>query len=127
MPEDDSVCVFATLMLAVQLPENVRFHAFYWWLLLVAYIRYVHLQEDNGPVLDVVFVHGLMGGPYRTWRIADDKTSSTSPSGLVEKIDEDAGKEGTCWPEEWLADDLPGTRLLTVKCKVITLHCSPCK
>ncbi|KAG0587590.1 hypothetical protein KC19_2G175600 [Ceratodon purpureus] len=74
-------------------------------------------KEDDGPVLDVVFVHGLMGGPYRTWRIAEDKTSSTSPSGLVEKIDEDAGKEGTCWPEEWLADDLPGSRLLTVKYK----------
>lgn len=76
------------------------------------------MQEENvGPVIDVVFVHGLMGGPYRTWRIADDKTSTTS--GIIEKIDEDAGKEGTCWPEEWLAGDVPGSRLLTVKYKVM--------
>lgn len=72
--------------------------------------------ETDVPVIDVVFVHGLMGGPYRTWRIADDKTSTTNA--LVEKIDEDAGKEGTCWPEEWLSVDLPGSRLLTVKYKV---------
>lgn len=104
---------------AVQLSECL--------LLVDTNLRSVHLQEDGGPVLDVVFVHGLMGGPYRTWRIAEDKTSSTSASGLVEKIDEDAGKEGTCWPEEWLADDLPYSRLLTVKYKVITFECSSCR
>jgi hypothetical protein len=69
--------------------------------------------------MDVVFVHGLRGGPYRTWRIAEDSKISTA-SGLVEKIDVDAGKKGTCWPEEWLAADLPRSRLLTVKYKVST-------
>ncbi|KAJ4832859.1 hypothetical protein Tsubulata_045727 [Turnera subulata] len=57
------------------------------------------------PQLDIVFVHGLRGGPYKTWRIADDKLSTKS--GLVEKIDEEAGKLGTFWPGEWLSVDFP--------------------
>uniref|UniRef100_A0A0D9VQF1 GPI inositol-deacylase n=1 Tax=Leersia perrieri TaxID=77586 RepID=A0A0D9VQF1_9ORYZ len=68
------------------------------------------------PLIDVVFIHGLRGGPFNSWRIADDK-SSTTKAGLVESIDEDAGKEGTCWPREWLAADFPQARLLTVKYK----------
>jgi hypothetical protein len=67
--------------------------------------------------MDVVFVHGLRGGPFNSWRIADDK-SSTTKAGLVESIDEDAGKEGTCWPREWLAADFPQARFFTVKYKV---------
>ncbi|OAE25735.1 hypothetical protein AXG93_4368s1950 [Marchantia polymorpha subsp. ruderalis] len=67
------------------------------------------------PVMDVVFVHGLRGGPYKTWRVSENKVSSTTP--LVEKIDDEAGKQGTCWPQEWLADDLPRSRLLTIKYK----------
>ncbi|XP_068642241.1 uncharacterized protein [Aristolochia californica] len=69
------------------------------------------------PPLDIVFVHGLRGGPFKTWRITEDKASTTSKSGLVEKIDQEAGKEGTCWPREWLASDFPHARIFTVKYK----------
>ncbi|CAL4929452.1 unnamed protein product [Urochloa decumbens] len=72
--------------------------------------------SENAPLMDVVFVHGLRGGPFNSWRIADDK-SSTTKAGLVESIDEDAGKEGTCWPREWLATDFPQARFFTVKYK----------
>ncbi|CAN6302023.1 unnamed protein product [Urochloa humidicola] len=72
--------------------------------------------SKNVPLMDVVFVHGLRGGPFNSWRIADDK-SSTTKAGLVESIDEDAGKEGTCWPREWLAADFPQARFFTVKYK----------
>ncbi|KAF7055521.1 hypothetical protein CFC21_063037 [Triticum aestivum] len=68
------------------------------------------------PEVDVVFVHGLRGGPFNSWRIADDK-SSTTKAGLVESIDEDAGKEGTCWPRQWLSSDFPQARFFTVKYK----------
>ncbi|KAK9946556.1 hypothetical protein M0R45_012016 [Rubus argutus] len=60
------------------------------------------------PHLDIVFVHGLRGGPYKTWRIAEDKSSTKS--GLVEKIDQEAGKLGTFWPVEsntWSGASLP--------------------
>lgn len=70
----------------------------------------------EAPQLDVVFVHGLRGGPYKTWRLAEDKASTKS--GLVEKIDEEAGKLGTFWPAEWLSTDLPQTRMFTLKYKV---------
>lgn len=67
------------------------------------------------PPLDVVFVHGLRGGPYKTWRITDDKTSTKS--GLVERIDQEAGNEGTFWPGEWLSTDFSEARLFTLKYK----------
>lgn len=71
--------------------------------------------ESEGPLLDIVFVHGLRGGPYKTWRITEDKSSTKS--GLVEKIDQEAGKQGTFWPREWLSADFPRARMFTVKYK----------
>lgn len=78
-------------------------------------------ESHNGegtrePLLDVVFVHGLRGGPYKTWRISEDKSSTKS--GLVEKIDQEAGKLGTFWPGEWLSADFPQARIFTLKYKV---------
>ncbi|WCJ35385.1 alpha/beta-Hydrolases superfamily protein [Euphorbia peplus] len=67
------------------------------------------------PQLDVVFVHGLRGGPYKSWRLSENKVSTKS--GLVEKIDEEAGKQGTFWPSEWLSNDLPKVRMFTIKYK----------
>lgn len=67
------------------------------------------------PPLDIVFVHGLRGGPFKTWRLSEDKSSTKS--GLVEKIDEEAGKQGTFWPGEWLSADFPHARLFSLKYK----------
>uniref|UniRef100_A0A2N9HT22 GPI inositol-deacylase n=1 Tax=Fagus sylvatica TaxID=28930 RepID=A0A2N9HT22_FAGSY len=71
--------------------------------------------QSESPLLDVVFVHGLRGGPFKSWRIAEDKSSTKS--GLVEKIDEEAGKLGTFWPGEWLSSDFPQARMFTLKYK----------
>ncbi|KAL2974004.1 hypothetical protein AAZX31_14G078400 [Glycine max] len=71
--------------------------------------------DADCPPLDIVFVHGLRGGPYKTWRIAEEKSSTSSP--LVEKIDEEAGKLGTFWPGEWLSSDFPEARMFTLKYK----------
>ncbi|XVF64001.1 hypothetical protein PTKIN_Ptkin09bG0132100 [Pterospermum kingtungense] len=72
-------------------------------------------SDSDIPQMDIVFVHGLRGGPYKTWRIAEDKASTKS--GLVEKIDEEAGKLGTFWPGEWLSADFPHARLFSLKYK----------
>ncbi|XWS24267.1 hypothetical protein CRYUN_Cryun28dG0086200 [Craigia yunnanensis] len=72
-------------------------------------------SESEIPQMDIVFVHGLRGGPYKTWHIAEDKSSTKS--GLVEKIDEEAGKLGTFWPGEWLLADFPQARLSSLKYK----------
>ncbi|PON46858.1 GPI inositol-deacylase PGAP1-like [Parasponia andersonii] len=69
----------------------------------------------ESPLLDVVFIHGLRGGPYKTWRISEDKSSTKS--GLVEKIDQEAGKLRTFWPGEWLSADFPQARMFTLKYK----------
>lgn len=73
-------------------------------------------SQPDDPFLDVVFVHGLRGGPFKTWRLSEDKSSTKS--GLVEKIDEEAGKQGTFWPGEWLSADFPHARMFTLKYKV---------
>ncbi|XP_060199493.1 uncharacterized protein LOC132627900 isoform X1 [Lycium barbarum] len=73
------------------------------------------ISRSEVPLVDVVFIHGLRGGPFKTWRLSDDKSSTKS--GLVEKIDEEAGREGTFWPGEWLPSDLPHARLFSVKYK----------
>lgn len=70
----------------------------------------------HDPQFDVIFLHGLRGGPFKTWRISEDKSSTKS--GLVEKIDQEAGKMGTFWPSEWLSNDFPQARLFTLKYKV---------
>ncbi|GER36963.1 alpha/beta-Hydrolases superfamily protein [Striga asiatica] len=72
-------------------------------------------SNSEFPPLDVVFVHGLRGGPFKTWRLSEDKSSTKS--GLVEKIDEEAGKQGTFWPGEWLAADFSHARLFSLKYK----------
>ncbi|KAL6504382.1 hypothetical protein OROGR_026305 [Orobanche gracilis] len=73
------------------------------------------LSNMEFPPLDIVFVHGLRGGPFKTWRLSEDKSSTKS--GLVEKIDVEAGKHGTFWPGEWLAADFPHARLFSLKYK----------
>ncbi|KAI3761171.1 hypothetical protein L1987_51581 [Smallanthus sonchifolius] len=77
------------------------------------------IMHDNtthsDPSFDVVFVHGLRGGPFKSWRVSECKSSSKS--GLVEKIDEEAGKQGTFWPAEWLSADFPHARLFSLKYK----------
>ncbi|KAK9756339.1 hypothetical protein RND81_01G090300 [Saponaria officinalis] len=72
-------------------------------------------SKQKAPTIDVVFVHGLRGGPFKSWRISEDKSSTKS--GLIEKIDQEAGKQGTFWPGEWLSVDFPHARLFTLKYK----------
>lgn len=73
-------------------------------------------SQPDVPLFDVVFVHGLRGGPFKSWRLSEDKSSTKS--GLVEKIDEEAGKQGTFWPGEWLPADFPDARVFSLRYKV---------
>lgn len=50
---------------------------------------------------DVVFVHGLRGGPFMTWRQQEEK---------------DVKNSGTdCWPKSWLVGDIPNVRVLMLE------------
>lgn len=44
------------------------------------------VQSPQNPRVDLIFVHGLKGGSFKTWQNADS----------------DNGKESTFWPGEWL-------------------------
>lgn len=55
---------------------------------------------DGIHKFDIVFIHGLLGSIFRTWRQAD---SSKERSDYTR-----------CWPESWLANDISGLRILAV-------------
>ncbi|KAK6939572.1 hypothetical protein RJ641_029103 [Dillenia turbinata] len=74
-----------------------------------------HSSQLEVPPLDVVFVHGLCGGSFKSWRITEDKSSTQS--GLIERIAQEAGKLDTFWPGEWLPDDFPYARIFSLKYK----------
>ncbi|GIL79686.1 hypothetical protein Vretifemale_8977 [Volvox reticuliferus] len=63
---------------------------------------------DSGllPVVDVVFVHGIRGGPFITWRKAGVMTRGSAASHM---------ERSACWPSTWLAEEVPGARLLSVE------------
>jgi hypothetical protein len=56
------------------------------------------------PFLDVVFVHGLTGGPYTTWNGARDEPKQPKTTDGIEQIDSDCAGE-KYWPN-WLDQDL---------------------
>jgi len=58
------------------------------------------------PEYDVVFIHGVRGGPFVTWRRGDVMSMGSARQHLA---------HGDCWPAAWLAEDLPGARLLSIE------------
>uniref|UniRef100_A0A0N5AVP3 GPI inositol-deacylase n=1 Tax=Syphacia muris TaxID=451379 RepID=A0A0N5AVP3_9BILA len=48
-------------------------------------------SSDREPTMDIIFVHGLKGSVFRTWREKDD----------LSKLN-----RTRCWPRDWLSKDL---------------------
>ncbi|XP_061189632.1 uncharacterized protein LOC133197554 [Saccostrea echinata] len=72
-------------------------------------------KRSKDPVMaDVVFVHGLLGGPFKTWRQQDrkmpDKDNVAEGVASVRK-----GTYTFCWPKDWLSKDVPFVRILSVE------------
>ncbi|XP_062980566.1 protein SERAC1 [Elgaria multicarinata webbii] len=66
--------------------------------------------RTNEPIkADVLFVHGLLGAAFKTWRQQD-----IEQSGADKEVDtEDDYSE--CWPKTWLASDCPSLRIISVE------------
>jgi hypothetical protein len=62
------------------------------------------VRAAEAPDLDVVFVHGIRGGPFVTWRRI---YSPSTPAATLE--------HELCWPSLWLAEDVPKARLLSMQ------------
>ncbi|XP_034087424.1 protein SERAC1 [Gymnodraco acuticeps] len=72
-------------------------------------IYILHPQtRDNQPIkADVLFIHGILGAAFKTWRQKDR-------NGLEEET-ESKDDYTECWPKSWLAADCPNLRVLSVE------------
>lgn len=70
------------------------------------YILHPHCRSSQPIKADILFVHGLLGAAFKTWRQKDC-------DGSEEKREEDDYTE--CWPKSWLAADCPSVRILSVE------------
>ena len=66
------------------------------------------LECAGAPLVDVVFVHGIRGGAFATWRRKG--VMNTDPQHTEGSLD-----HPYCWPSEWLAPDVPEARLLSME------------
>ncbi|XP_067900822.1 protein SERAC1 isoform X2 [Heterodontus francisci] len=68
------------------------------------YILHPQYRTSQPIKADVLFIHGLLGAAFKTWRQKDN-------SGVADK---DANYT-ECWPKTWLAADCPSLRILSVE------------
>jgi protein SERAC1 len=64
------------------------------------YVLHPINSDFSDRSFDVVFVHGLLGGTFRTWRQCDANSTLKNYT--------------RCWPKEWLANDINNIRILAV-------------
>ncbi|CAG5927997.1 unnamed protein product [Menidia menidia] len=67
-------------------------------------------SRDNQPIkADVLFIHGILGAAFKTWRQKDRNA-------LEEEVETDSKDDYTeCWPKSWLPADCPNLRVLSVE------------
>ncbi|XP_054474327.1 protein SERAC1 [Anoplopoma fimbria] len=66
--------------------------------------------RGNQPIkADVLFIHGILGAAFKTWRQKDPNISDE------EKEAESREDYTECWPKSWLAADCPNLRVLSVE------------
>ncbi|XP_007943469.1 protein SERAC1 [Orycteropus afer afer] len=73
------------------------------------YLLHPQCRTSQPIKADVLFIHGLMGAAFRTWRQQDRDQV------LMENASEDEDRYTTCWPKTWLARDCPALRIISVE------------
>uniref|UniRef100_A0A3B5KZX2 Protein SERAC1 n=1 Tax=Xiphophorus couchianus TaxID=32473 RepID=A0A3B5KZX2_9TELE len=73
------------------------------------YILHPQTRVDQPSKADVLFIHGILGAAFKTWRQKDRST-------LEEEREAESEDDYTeCWPKSWLAADCPNLRVLSVE------------
>ncbi|XP_061563300.1 protein SERAC1 [Cololabis saira] len=73
------------------------------------YILHPQTRSDQPIKADVLFIHGILGAAFKTWRQKDRSTSKE------ERESESKEDYTECWPKSWLAADCPNLRVLSVE------------
>ncbi|KAL0622374.1 Protein SERAC1 [Plecturocebus cupreus] len=73
------------------------------------YVLHPQYRTSQPIKADVLFIHGLMGAAFKTWRQQD------SEQAVIQKPIEDEDRYTTCWPKTWLAKDCPALRIISVE------------
>ncbi|KFO32828.1 Protein SERAC1 [Fukomys damarensis] len=73
------------------------------------YVLHPQHRTSQPIKADVLFIHGLMGAAFKTWRQQDTEQVLTG------KALEDEDRYTTCWPKTWLARDCPALRIISVE------------
>ncbi|XP_048392552.1 protein SERAC1 isoform X2 [Stegostoma tigrinum] len=68
------------------------------------YILHPQYRTSEPIKADVLFIHGLLGAAFKTWRQKDQSDME----------DKDANYTA-CWPKTWLTADCPNLRILSVE------------
>ncbi|KAM9298619.1 protein SERAC1 isoform 3-T4 [Morus bassanus] len=73
------------------------------------YVLHPQYRSSQPIRADILFVHGLLGAAFKTWRQQD----------IDRRLDKKAleGEENysQCWPKTWLASDCPALRIISVE------------
>ncbi|XP_043919197.1 protein SERAC1 [Protopterus annectens] len=73
------------------------------------YVLHPQFRTSQPIKADVLFVHGLLGAAFKTWRQQDsDQSGNEGDSSEEEDYTE-------CWPKTWLAADSPNLRIISVE------------
>ncbi|TSR99417.1 Protein SERAC1 [Bagarius yarrelli] len=73
------------------------------------YVLHPQSRTSQPIKADILFVHGLLGAAFKTWRQKDFDLTEVEKSA---EVHEDYTE---CWPKSWLAADCPNLRILSVE------------
>lgn len=89
--------------------ENT-FQAFYEDGVYLAYPVHKIIDSTQKVKTDIVFIHGLMGGPFKTWR-QEDRRHTEKDFAITDEVKR---SHTFFWPKDWLAKDVNNLRILNV-------------
>ncbi|XP_065536705.1 protein SERAC1 isoform X1 [Lathamus discolor] len=73
------------------------------------YLLHPQYRSSQPIRADILFVHGLLGAAFKTWRQQDIDRR------LDKKASEGQEEYSQCWPKTWLASDCPALRVISVE------------